>query len=404
MMLNSHTVCVSAVVFTACLITSARSAAATASFQGLGDLAGGVFRSNASAVSGNGLVVVGSAESSTGTEAFYWSIADGMIGLGDLPGGSISSVANDVSADGSVIVGQGSRGSVAASQGEAFVWTASGGMVGLGDLPGGFESSAAHGVSADGSVVVGTGHTEVETEGFRWTASGGMVGIGVPDFPFLPDPVSFSNGVDTSADGSIIVGSCSRMPSDYGGGACLWTEQAGFDLLGSLPSNAHRPSSGSTAISADGSVVVGTSSSDGGGPPVGESFMWTHDDGLVGLGFLPGTTYGYANYAAAVSGDGSVIVGSSDTDSSHGQDAYLWTADDGMRVLEDILVNDLGLDLTGWVLTEATGISDDGLTIVGTGINPNGDTEAFIATLPEPGTTALLAIGAGVLLSSRRYM
>jgi len=46
-----------------------------------------------------------------------------------------------------------------------------------------------------------------------------------------------------------------------------------------------------------------------------------------------------------------------------------------------VLVDDYGLDLTGWKLWKATAISDDGLTIVGSGENPNGETEAWIAYL-----------------------
>ena len=42
------------------------------------------------------------------------------------------------------------------------------------------------------------------------------------------------------------------------------------------------------------------------------------------------------------------------------------------------------MDLNNWSLYEATAISHDGLTIVGYGKNPNGSTEAWIVTLPEP--------------------
>jgi hypothetical protein len=44
-----------------------------------------------------------------------------------------------------------------------------------------------------------------------------------------------------------------------------------------------------------------------------------------------------------------------------------------------------GLDLTGWDLTEASGISD-GQTIVGFWYDPNNMIEAWIAVIPEPGT------------------
>ena len=86
------------------------------------------------------------------------ALAAGFVGLGDLPGGGFDSKAYGVSADGSVVVCQGES----TSGEEAFRWTLSGGIVGLGDLLGGSFSSRAYGVSADGAVVVGY---SVSTEG-----------------------------------------------------------------------------------------------------------------------------------------------------------------------------------------------------------------------------------------------
>ena len=61
----------------------------------------------------------------------------------------------------------------------------------------------------------------------------------------------------------------------------------------------------------------------------------------------------------------------------------IWNAKHGMRNLRDVLVNDFGLgpSLAGWTLWEATSISDDGLVIAGTGRNPGGQGEGWVANL-----------------------
>jgi hypothetical protein len=53
-----------------------------------------------------------------------------------------------------------------------------------------------------------------------------------------------------------------------------------------------------------------------------------------------------------------------------------------MRELDQVLT-DMGLDLTGWTLSEARGISDDGLTIVGNGPIASGSA-AWIVVLDDP--------------------
>ena len=62
----------------------------------------------------------------------------------------------------------------------------------------------------------------------------------------------------------------------------------------------------------------------------------------------------------------------------------------------------MGLDLTGWTLREATGISDDGLTIVGYGDNPNGFMEGWIAVIPEPSSGLLVGAGLVALAALQR--
>jgi len=284
------------------------------------------------------LVVVGYGNSSSGYEAFRWTAGGGMTGLGDLPGGTSSS-AYAVSADGSTVVGGGSS----SSGWEAFRWTFADGITPLGYLPGGQTWAEAYGVSADGSVVYGeSGSSPGPWEAFRWTSSDGMTGMGD-----LPGGIFSSRAHDVSTDGSTVVGDS-------------------FSSLGR------------------------------------EACRWTSADGLTGLGDLPGGAF--ESRAYGVSADGSVIVGFGNTDSSDliffEGEAFYWTAGGGMQNLKDILT-DSGLDLTGWTLKAARDVSADGLTVIGYGTNPQGNTEAWIATVPEPATLLLLGLG-GLMLRRKK--
>jgi probable HAF family extracellular repeat protein len=170
--------------------------------------------------------------------------------------------------------------------------------------------------------------------------------------------------------------------------------------LGNLPSGKSYNGSSAEGVSADGTVIVGT----GGITSMGnEAFRWTSPDGMVGLGSLAGEAGDYAldSCARDVSGDGSVIVGQARNQ------AFIWDQTSPMRGIKDVLQNQYGLDLTGWTLESADGISSDGLTIAGTGINPSGNTEAWIATLassttPPPEVRGLREIMPLSLVSARR--
>jgi hypothetical protein len=134
-----------------------------------------------------------------------------------------------------------------------------------------------------------------------------------------------------------------------------------------------------------------------------EAFRWSQAGGMVGLGDLPGGLF--YSVALAVSSDGSVVVGYGN--SALGFEASRWTLADGMRSLRQVLVNDYGLgsSLTGWGLSQATGVSGDGKVIVGSGTNPGGQQEAWIANLrvatlsSTPGNGATLSFG-NVLVGS----
>jgi uncharacterized membrane protein len=87
-------------------------------------------------------------------------------------------------------------------------------------------------------------------------------------------------------------------------------------------------------------------------------------------------------------------------------EAYIWDSTNGMRSLQDVLTDE-GLDLTGWTLHVAHGISADGKTIVGWGVNPDGNTEAWIAhvsPVPIPGAMWLLSSGLISLMGIRKRL
>jgi len=364
-------------------------------FMGLGDLPGGTVYSYPVGISADGSTVVGYSYSASGTEAFRWTSGGGMVGLGDLPGGDFSSSANGASADGSVVVGGSSGDPVTGT----FRWTSGGGMVGLGGLPGGYPGGAASSVSADGSTVVGSGFNSTnDSEAFIWTSGGGMVGLGE-----LPGGLGGSHGVGVSADGSTIAG------WSYGGSGLepfLWTSTGGMVSLGHIPGTWGTDASD---ISADGSTVVGSYNC----PDDPRAYRWTNTGGFESLGTFLGENM---SLARGVSGDGSVVVGYG-WGASSGMEAFIWDATNGMRELDVVLTNlGLGPDLAGWILRSAEDISNDGRVIVGGGLNPNGDREAWIAVLDEPvpsvpslspaGTVLLgglvSAIAAGGLAAQRR--
>jgi hypothetical protein len=103
---------------------------------------------------------------------------------------------------------------------------------------------------------------------------------------------------------------------------------------------------------------------------------------MQGLGVLPDADYG--SRALAVSSDGSIVVGESDTRTR--PTAFIWDEQQGIRSLQQVLEQEHGLDLTDWRLEAARGISADGRVIVGTGRSPSAADEGWIAVLP-PATT-----------------
>lgn len=323
-----------------------------ATFTGIGFLPQSPKRSYAWAVSGDGSTVAGSAAGSVGnSEAVQWTLQTGLLSLGGSSGPPVSSLALGISGDGRIVVGadlpEGSH---------SLRWVlGSGAQV----LPG----RAAFAASWDGSVIVGNTRTPDGDLAYRWSEATGLVELG--NVNGGPPGNCGANGV--SADGLVVAG-YSELPISAGGiTAVRWTLHEGVVSLDRLSIGTNW--SVANAVSADGQVIVGHSQSG----TAFEAFRWTLAGGMQGLGDLPGEPFD--SRALAVSADGSVIVGTSEPE------AFIWTAGGGMRSLRDELTTRYGLDLTGWTLGHAHGISADGRTIVGEGRNPCGQDEGWIARL-----------------------
>ena len=330
-----------------CISLSAKAQQAT--FQGLGTLPTGG-QSYAYTVSSDGTVVAGLASDGMGFFlAMRWTEIDGMINLGALPGPFSDSRISGASFDGSVLVGFSNSDTGVV----AIRWTSEDGMVSLGRLTPTSVYSLAGDVSADGTIVVGFDEKpSFLREAFRWSSEEGMVGLGFPS----GGASSWASGI--SSDGSTIVGT---SLSSLGPQAFRWTNEEGMLGLGDLSGGPFN--SLASAASSDGSVVVGR----GWTIDDPEAMRWTANGGMIGLGVLPGNDHG--SVATSVSADGSIVVGHSNTNSSSESKAFIWDEVNGMRNLRSLLVNEYGLNLSGWLLTNAWDIDDDGLIIVGGGLN-----------------------------------
>jgi uncharacterized membrane protein len=233
-----------------------------------------------------------------------------------------------------------------AAQVEAFRWTATEGFRLLGDLAGGAFRSGARAVSADGRVVLGTGtapgygSSSSGSEPFLWSEASGLVGLGGS----LGCCINESVAVALSADGTVVVVNDLGVAEN----AYRWTAATGRTYLDAGSEGFFDVEARSA--SDDASVIVG----------LGWVYTQAYRDWIERYPDVP------PPWSLPVSE----------------RKAFRWLAGAGTRSLASILAEDHGIDLAGWTLEEATGVSADGRTIVGWGRNPAGLIEGWIPKLP----------------------
>lgn len=322
--------------------------------------------------------------------------------LPDLPSGAPASIVA-LSADGSTVV--------TSSAGVGYRWRA-GAWQSLGSASGA-PALEVRGVSGDGAVVVGRANRRAQ----RWTSATGWTQLQSAGDPTWPAGGPFDSAESANADGSIVFGTTgsSRMFAEFhtaaawGNASTAWTDmgQPGANTTG-------------VAISTDGQTIIGDDLS-----IPGSTQAWFRRSGS-GEGFVPvpaGVPFGSSTVARAVSGDGQRIIaqasgglaflhvlgapgsvaltglsGSRFDVSNSGlvvsDSGLVWSA--GNVVSLATFLGSAGLDFSSWSSLAALGISDDGLTIAGTGRRtlPGGGQrdEAFVVVIPAPGPAALLAL------------
>lgn len=357
-------------VFVFCFLSSS---ALAAEFQGLGFPPDADLYSRVRDISDDGTVVVGIAQNRYWIPSFIWTEQNGMQVFGDpIPGlpppweNYTISLAYNVSGDGNTVMG-----TVAfdfSDLNTPVTWSEQSGYT---VLP--LNHNLLRDLSYNGEYVAAAHHTGLGTEAVRWSAAGGIEVLGSLTLPGY-SPTSYAEAI--SADGSVVVG-YGTIISDGRYVPFRWTEAGGMVSLGHLPGETR---SYARAVSADGNIVAGES-----GPKI---FRWTQATGMVSLGTLEINNSLYSSSTATdISNDGNTIVGSSYINFGGGitrSYAIVWQATGGIRTLEDILVNDYAIDLQGWQLNYAVGVSADGLTIVGVGKNPSGVDEPWRIKLDPP--------------------
>ena len=274
-------------------------------------------------ISGDGSAIVGNL--AAGTQYGLWTEAQGLVAIGGTAaGGGIGGSATP-NADASRVAGsalnpasgwyEASYYTVATGQ-----WTYLGGLGGLG--PGTGETSAAYAISGDGRYVAGMSWAPgVSVGGGRatiWdTATGTVTNLGPSGYAGESASTRIN---DISDDGRVAVG--------WGGGRLpmVWSDPTGSGQYTPFQID---PASGilgeAAAVTGDGRWVAGLGSVANPDP-----WLWSVATGLVDLGSLPVPRS--LGITTAISDDGSIVVGAQRPRAGLVKDGvgFIWTAAAGM--------------------------------------------------------------------------
>ena len=367
---------------TSLLIAAAGLAAASAALAGPGFT---VIAQNFEAwdVSADGSVVAGNF-GGEGAGYAYWTRDGGLVNIGGAspqPYGGHASISDD----GRYLAGTAfntttNLAEIARYDRMTGQWTTLGGIGG--ELDGGVSSG--WGISGNGQSVVGLGWTgDFRAHAVQWNEGAGLTDMGST----VPGNSSRANA--TNVDGSIVVG---WQDADIRQ-AAVWNNGVQTLLFDAITNEAL---SEAAAVSNDGEWVGGF----GNFGNNGEAWIWSESTGAIRLGHINDT---YTGAVTALSDDGSVVVGFERSFGFGGGSlGFIWTEDTGMIDLNAYAAS-LGIDTQGLVLDLPLGISADGTTIVGRAIDfTNFTTVGFVLTIPTPASAGLLAVAGLTAIRRRR--
>ncbi|MGH7132156.1 MAG: GC-type dockerin domain-anchored protein [Phycisphaerales bacterium] len=365
----------------AALLGAAGAAFGQASLTGLGFLTQTNPSSYAYGISADGSTVVGESVSPATTSGEACYLRSGTLtGLGIAPGATtVRNVANACSSNGNLLVGS-TRYSATPALFRAYRYdvTAAAWVV----LDAGGTDTSANACNAAGDVLAGYGNGFTVAgvpAGNRVACKWRIIGPGQVNtntLGVLPgDTSSQANG--TAGSGAITIGESFTSSTTR---AFVHTQSG----IAPLPTLTGGPNAfGASGISSDGSTIVGYATAPGEQSP--KAAMWKQVGGvwtITDLGRLAG---GAGAYLDAANANGTVLVGRALEFFALDPQAVVWTQAGGLRTLASILTG-AGINLAGWDLQYATGISADGTKVVGWGLH-NQQWEGFIATLPPASVT-----------------
>ena len=132
-----------------------------------------------------------------------------------------------------------------------------------------------------------------------------------------------------------------------------------------------------------------------------KAVYWDENREVHSLGSMYYDSLLYCYSSAGAVSDDKIILGSAYGEGAASSLGFIWDEQNGMRYVKDVLEQEYGCDFGDSVLEDAGFADPDGTIIKGSGHTSTGDTFFWTATIPEPGTVMLLALG-GLFLRKRR--